>query len=380
LARDVQLQDFHERNGHLTEFAGFNLPLWFKGIIPESLAVRNSAGIFDVSHMGRATVRGKQAQKLVDTVTTNDVSSLTNGEGQYSLMCNYEGGIKDDVLVFRLKENEYLIVYNAGNRSQDYDWIGANAKVLEVEVDDVSDNVAMFAVQGPKAAGILQRLARSELGKIPRFGCEWTEVAGAKALVSRTGYTGEDGFEVYVWDSTVESPQAARAVWDKIIETGKVDGLEPCGLGARDVLRLEAGLCLYGTDMDEKTNPYEARLGFVVKLQKEFIGRGRLQEIKNTGTSKSRVGLVTTKRVIPRHGFDILQNEKKVGTVTSGTLSPTLNTGIAMGYVNTETAKEGSAVSVQIRDRREEGKIVKTPFYDTSTWGYARKATKVTTT
>lgn len=360
----------------MTEFVGFNLPLWFRGIIPESLAVRNSAGIFDVSHMGRALVRGKDSQKLLNTVTTNDVSALGDDEGQYSLMCNHEGGIKDDVLVFRLKEHEHFIVYNAGNRSKDYDWIVSNAKGLEVEVSDVSKDVAMFAVQGPKAESILQRLSNSDLAKVPRFGCQWAEIAGVRALVSRTGYTGEDGFEVYVWNSPVDNPKVAVMVWEKILDAGRMDGLEPCGLGARDLLRLEAGLCLYGTDMDERTNPYEARLGFVVRLQKDFIGRDKLQEVRRIGTARVRVGLVTLRRVIPRHGFNITYGEKEVGAITSGTLSPLLNTGIAMGYVNTQLAKEANVVSVQIRERREEAKIVKTPFYDSTKYGYARKTPK----
>ncbi len=372
MVRVVQLQDFHEKNGHLTEFAGFNLPLWFKGIIPESLAVRNAAGVFDVSHMGRTLIQGKDAQKLLETITTNDVSILGNRQGQYSLICNFEGGIRDDVLVFRLKEDEYLIVYNAENRSKDYNWIVDNSTGLKVESRDVSDDVAMFAVQGPKAIRIVQQLTSAQLDKIARFGCEWVEIAGARTLVSRTGYTGEDGLELYVWDSSIGKSQNARLVWEKIMETGRPHGLEPCGLGARDLLRLEAGLCLYGTDMDENTNPYEARLGFVVRLQKEFIGKKRLQQIKETGTQRSRVGIVTARRVIPRHDFNIIQNDRRVGVITSGTLSPILNTGIAMGYVTTEFAKEGNLVKVQIRDRQEEGKIVKTPFYDTSKYGYAR--------
>ncbi len=372
MLRVVQLQDFHEKNGHLTEFAGFNLPLWFKGIIPESLAVRNAAGIFDVSHMGRALIQGKDAQKLLETITTNEVSILGNHQGQYSLMCNFEGGIRDDVLVFRLKEDEYFIVYNAGNRSKDYDWIVGNSAGLKVESRDISDDVAMFAIQGPKAIRIVQQLSRAQLDKIARFGCEWVEIAGARTLVSRTGYTGEDGLELYVWDSPIGKSQNARLVWEKVMETGRPHGLEPCGLGARDLLRLEAGLCLYGTDMDENTNPYEARLGFVVKLQKEFIGKKKLQQIKETGTQRTRVAIVTARRVIPRHDFSIIQNDRNIGMITSGTLSPILNTGIAMGYVTTEFAKEGNVVKVQIRDRQEEGKIVKTPFYDTSKYGYAR--------
>lgn len=373
LPKDVQIQDFHEKNGHVTDFAGFNLPLWFKGIIPEALAVRNTAGIFDVSHMGRALTRGEDSQRLLDTVTTNDVSSLRIGQGQYSLLCNPDGGVKDDVLVFRLQEAEHLIVYNAANRSKDYDWITATAKGLSVEVQDISDNVAMFAVQGPKAKAVLQELSSIQLEAIPRFGCAWAEIAGARCLVSRTGYTGEDGFELFVWDSPVGNDKQAHVVWDSVLATGKPYGLVTCGLGARDLLRLEAGMCLYGTDMDEQTNPYEAKLGFVVKLQKEFIGRKKLQEIREKGTEKTRVGLITTKRVVPRHGFNILHGQAVVGSITSGTLSPIINTGIAMGYVATEIGREKTILGIDVRGRLEEAKIVKTPFYDTQRYGYSRK-------
>jgi aminomethyltransferase len=373
LLKVVQIQDFHEKNGNLTEFAGFNLPLWFKGIIPEALAVRNAAGIFDVSHMGRVVIKGKDSAKLLDNVTTNDVPALKIGQGQYSLICNPEGGIKDDITVFKLREYEHLVVYNAGNRSKDYDWIVSNSSGLDVSITDVSDNVAMFAVQGPKARKIVGSLSKNNLDTIPRFGWAWTELAHAKTLVTQTGYTGEDGFEVYVWDSSISNPSKARSVWDKLLEAGKPYGLEPCGLGARDLLRLEAGLCLYGTDMDENTNPYEAKLNFVVKLHKEFIGKQRLQAIKEKGTPRVRVGLLTVKRVIPRHGFGIVGEGKPIGTVSSGTLSPILNTGIAMGYIQRESAQEGRFVDIQVRERIEKAKIVKTPFYDTTRYGYSRK-------
>ena len=369
----MQLQALHEKNGHLTEFAGFTLPLWFKGITVESLAVRNAAGMFDVSHMGRAILTGKDSQKLLDHITTNDVASLQNQQGQYSLICNDRGGIEDDVLVFRLQSHEYLIVYNAGNRAKDYHWIISNSSGLDVKVEDVSDNVAMFAIQGPEARELVQDLSSDELLVVPRFGCLWTKLAGFKTLISRTGYTGEDGFEIFVWNSPIEGPSNAQAVWNKLLETGKEVGLEPCGLGARDLLRLEAGLCLYGTDMDENTNPYEAKLSFVVKLHKDFIGKQKLQQAREKGPSRVRIGMVTENRVIPRHGFSTFHQGKTVGTVTSGSLSPTLNNGIAMGYVTKEASEEGTILDIQVRDRMERAKVVKTPFYDTTMYGYSRK-------
>ena len=373
MSQAVQLQNYHEKNGHLVEFAGFTLSLWFKGINVESVAVRNAAGVFDVSHMGRAIIRGRESQKLLNMITTNDVASLENMQGQYSLICNDKGGIEDDVLVFRLKDEEHLVVFNAANRRKDLDWIMTNSRGLDVETEDISGRVAMFAVQGPKARGVVQSLSTNELLGIPRFGCSWAQVAGLKCLVSRTGYTGEDGFEVFVWDSPTEDPASAEAVWDRLLEAGKSVGLEPCGLGARDVLRLEAGLCLYGTDMDENTNPYEARLGFVVKLSKRFIGREKLEAVKEKGPSKVRVGVMTEQRVIPRHGFQILRGATVVGSITSGSLSPTLKTGIAMGYVETGAADEGTELDLRVRDRTEKVKVVKPPFYDRTRYGYSRK-------
>lgn len=373
MSKIVQLQTLHEKNGHLTEFAGFELPLWFTGIIPESLAVRNAAGIFDVSHMGRVLIRGRGSRELLDKLTTNDVASLAVGQGQYSLMCNPNGGIKDDVVVFHVQGEDYLIVYNAGNRLKDYNWIVENSKGSNVDLQDVSDEVAMFAVQGPKAREIVQSISSTDLSSIPRFGCNWTELSGKKTLVTRTGYTGEDGFEVYVWDSPLNNPINAHTVWGDLVKAGKPLGIQLCGLGARDLLRLEAGLCLYGNEMDENTNPYEAKLSFAVKLHKDFFGKERLLQIKEKGTPRVRVGLVMENRVIPRHGFEIAMSDRSLGTVTSGTLSPILNTGIAMGYVQKEAAKEGSLLDVQIRGRPEKAKIVKPPFYDANVYGYARK-------
>lgn len=369
----MQLQKFHDLNGHLAEFAGYNLPLWYTGIIPESLAVRNAAGMFDVSHMGRAIIRGRESCEFLDKITTNDVSSMEVAQGQYSLICNAEGGIMDDVVVFHLHPNEYLIVYNAGNRSKDYNWILENAKSYNIDVQNISDQVAMFAVQGPKARETVQTISAANLQSVPRFGSAWTELNRTKALVTRTGYTGEDGFEIYVWDSPLDNPTKAQAVWDAIMEAGKPYGLKLCGLGARDLLRLEAGLCLYGNEMDECTNPFEAKLGFAVKLQKDFVGKEKLVRFKEKGTLRVRIGLVMQNKAIPRHGHEIAVNGGSAGRVTSGTFSPLVNTGIAMGYVEKSTAIDGFIVEVQIRSRAEKAKIVKPPFYDLNRYGYARR-------
>jgi len=338
----------------------------------ESLAVRNAVGIFDVSHMGRMTVEGNDSCSFLESVTTNDVASLEVRDGHYSLICNEEGGIRDDLMIFRLADCKYLVVYNAANRSKDYDWFLKNVKGQNVELHDISDQTAMFAIQGPKSIAALQKIGCEGVGSTAKFCCMWSEIANVNVLMSRTGYTGEDGFELIVWDSPVTSPQKSVLVWKKLLEAGKQYGIEPCGLGARDLLRLEAGLCLYGTDIDESVNPYEAKLGFVVKLNKDFIGRARLAEIKQRGIEKSRIGLITVNRVIPRHGFQVVQSREKVGQVTSGSLSPILDKGIAMGYVRTKYATADS-FEIIVRDRAEEAKQTRPPFYDTTRYGYARK-------
>jgi len=375
LALAVQLQGFHEKHGHLTEFAGFNLPLWFSGIIPESLAVRNSVGIFDVSHMGRATIKGGDSERFLQYVASNDVSTLTEGQGQYSLLCKPDGGIKDDLFVFRLQKDEFLVVYNAANRASDYGWFTSNRSEFDVEIEDKSNESALFAVQGPRAVALVAEAAHDpRLADVPRFGCISSEIAHARVLLSRTGYTGEDGFEILVWNTSIEHPDNAQAVWDELLRTGKPLRLALCGLGARDLLRLEAGLCLYGTDIDEKTDPFEARLGFVVKLHKDFIGRSKLKEVKESGPRRLRVGFAMQNRVIPRHGFTITLNGEDIGVVTSGTLSPIINTGIAMGYVRQQNAKLGSLVDMRVRNRYEPAIITNTPFYDTTKYGYSRKS------
>jgi len=236
LPKTVQLHAFHQKHGHVVDFAGFELPLWFKGIIPESTAVRNSVGLFDVSHMGRAIVRGRDSLRFLDTLTTNDVTSLRNEQGQYSLLCNEQGGIMDDLLVSRLSDEEYLIIYNAGNRSKDFEWFLKQARSHDVELLDVSDNVAMFALQGPASANVLEKICNYDPPSVPRFGCKWCEVAGMKSIISRTGYTGEDGYEIFVWDSPITAPDRATHVWDQLLDAGKPEGIEPCGLGARDLL------------------------------------------------------------------------------------------------------------------------------------------------
>jgi aminomethyltransferase len=371
----TQLYEVHAKAAKMITFAGFEMPLWYKGITEEHLAVRNGVGIFDVSHMGRIIVIGRDAERFLNYVVTNDVSTLTPNSALYTVMCNENGGIVDDTVVSRMAQDKFLLVPNAANREKDYNWLVQHAKGYDVKVEDVSDKSAMLAVQGPKAEKTLQEICSTDLSKIERFKCISTELAGIKVFMSRTGYTGEDGFEVYVWNASPENPDNAVKVWTAILEAGKGFGIEPCGLGARDTLRLEAGLCLYGNDIDENTTPLEARLGFVVKFQKDaFIGKSALLKQREEGVKRKRVGLLMMEQGIPRRGFKVYNNEgENIGQVTSGTFSPLLKCGIAMAYVQTQYAEEGNIVNVEIRGKKAKAKIVAFPFYDQEKYGYKRK-------
>ena len=373
--RKTQLYNVHKQTSKLTVFAGFEMPLWYKGIIPEHLAVRNSVGIFDISHMGRVVITGADSERFLNYVITNDVSILLPNSAQYSVMCNENGGIIDDFVYYRLEKEKFMMVSNATNREKDYNWLVRNAKGFDVKIEEISDNVAMFAVQGPNAEKTLQKISPEDLGKIGRFKCGHARLADLDVFISRTGYTGEDGFEVFIWDASLTKPDNAVKLWNTILEAGKPLGIEPCGLGARDTLRLEAGMCLYGNDIDEHTTPLEAALSFVVKLQKgNFIGKDALLKQKNEGVKRKRVGIQMIEKGIPRPNFEIYNVEgEKIGYITSGTFSPLLKYGIGMAYIQISRAQEGNIVSVKTRGKKTKAKIVSFPFYDPEKYGYKRK-------
>ena len=265
------------------------MPLWYYGVIPEHLAVRNDVGIFDISHMGRVSIKGRDSERFLDYIITNDVSTTSPNEASYSVMCNPAGGILDDFVFYRLEKESFLVVYNANNRPKDFNWLTKNTKNFDVEIEDISDHTAMFAVQGPKAELVLQKIASTDLGRIGRFCCDNSFLADVKVFISRTGYTGEDGFEIFIWNASLERPDEAVKLWNKILESGRAFGITPCGLAARDTLRLEAGMCLYGNDIDETTTPLEARLRFVVKFKKErFIGKEALLQQRSQGKDRNR--------------------------------------------------------------------------------------------
>ena len=372
--KKTHIYAYHAEHGNIVDFGGYALPVWFDGIIPEHHAVRNGVGIFDTSHMGRTFAKGPEVVGFLNWVVTNDVSRLGPMEGLYTVMLRPDAGIVDDLITYKMSDEEFFIVYNAANREKDFAWLKENSEGFDVELRDVSDEIAMIAVQGPLAEETLQRITGEDLSRVGRFNLARLTVSGHRCMAARTGYTGEDGFEVFVLDCPLESPERALEVWSGLLEAGAV----PVGLGARDSLRLEAGLNLYGNDITEETNPLEARLRWVVKFKKEggFIGKEALQEAREAGVERSQVGIRVVGRGIPRHGYEILDEagEEVIGEVTSGGMSPTLGYGIAMGYVPRGLRKLGTPVKIRIRRRLVDGKIVKShPFYDDSVYGWRRE-------
>ncbi len=364
MGKKTQVYEYHKEHGNLVDYAGFELPVWFEGIIPECKAVRTDAGIFDVSHMGRVIVEGPEAESFLNRLTTNNVSALAIHQGQYSLLCNPNGGIIDDLTVFKLAPARFLVVYNAGNRNKDWNWLRHHAESFEAEVEDVSDNVAMFAVQGSRAGDLLRELSGLSLNHVEKYGTAEIMVGNIPCLVTRSGYTGEDGFEIYVWNTSASDPKRAMGVWQSFLAEGLDVGLRPTGLGARDVLRLEAGMCLYGNDIDEDTSPVEAKLGWVLRVEKDsFLGKDAIVALKQAGPLRVRVGFRMGEKGIPRQGLEIKSDGEPVGRVTSGTLSPTLRVGIGMGYVKPQYSGVGERLSIKIRDRDVAAEVVKLPFY-----------------
>ncbi len=372
--KKTQIYAYHAEHGKIVDFGGYALPVWFEGIIPEHHAVRNGVGVFDTSHMGRTFAKGSEVVKFLNWVVTNDVSRLGPMEGLYTVMLKPDAGIVDDLITYKVNEEKFFIVYNAANREKDFAWLKENSGGFDVELRDMSDEIAMIAVQGPKAEETLQRITEEDLSEVGRFNLARLTVSGYECMAARTGYTGEDGFEVFVLDCSLERPEKALKVWSGLLEAGAV----PVGLGARDSLRMEAGLNLYGNDITEETNPLEARLRWVVKFKKEggFIGKEALQEAREAGVERSQVGIQVVGRGIPRQHYEILDEagERVIGEVTSGGMAPTLGYGIAIGYVPRELRKIGTPVKIRIRKRLVDGKIVKShPFYDDSVYGWKRE-------
>jgi aminomethyltransferase len=374
LARKSHLYSFHKQNGKLTEFSGFEMPLWYRGIIEEHNAVRNAAGLFDVSHMGRFSIKGDESSSFLNFVLPSDVKKVKENRAFYSTICNEDGGIVDDTVTNKLSQTEYLMVVNAGNRAKDWNWLLKYAQRFSVQMSDLSDEIALVALQGPLALTLLQKFSDIDLSAVKRFGLAYCGLDGIKCLISRTGYTGEDGFEIAVLDSPVDDPIKALKIWNNILEGGKDKGVLPCGLGARDSLRLEAGMCLYGNDIDDTTTPVEADLGFIISSEKgeKYLGERIIMSQLRSGTRRKRIAFSMQSAGIPRHGFEIKLAGSKIGVVTSGTFSAILKKGIGMGYVPPELSEKGRTISIQIRTAEQPAAIVGTPFYDQRKYGYKR--------
>jgi aminomethyltransferase len=358
LKRTPLFEEHQKLGGKIVPFAGFEMPVQYPaGIIAEHTAVRRAAGLFDVSHMGELEIRGGDALGFVQHVTTNDASTLDVGQAQYSAFCNHDGTMLDDCIVYRF-DDHYMIVVNASNVDKDRDWISGFAAQFGTQVIDRSDDTGLIALQGPLAQQILARLTDADLESIRYYHFAEGDVAGVPCVISRTGYTGEDGFELYLpADRTAE-------VWRKLLAAGAGDGIMPAGLGARDSLRLEMGYALYGNDVDERRTPLEAGLGWITKLGKgDFIGRDALVRSKDAGIREKLVGFICQVRGFPRHGYAVRIDGEPSGEVTSGIVSPMLQQGIGMAYVPADSSKPGTRIEIMVRDKPIPAEIARPPFY-----------------
>ena len=357
--KNTALTSTHEALGaKMVPFAGYNMPVQYEGVNIEHETVRNSVGVFDVSHMGEFLIEGEHALELIQKVTSNDASKLTIGKAQYSCLPNDTGGIVDDLIVYRVKENTYLLVVNASNIEKDWNWISSKNDV-GAQMRDLSDDYSLLAIQGPKAVEAMQSLTSHDLSAINFYNFIVGDFAGIEhVIISATGYTGSGGFEIYCKNSEV------KQVWDKVFEAGAKYGIKPIGLAARDTLRLEMGYCLYGNDIDDTTSPIEAGLGWITKFTKKFTNSEALEAEKQQGPKRKLIAFELNERGIPRHGYDIVDGDgKTIGVVTSGTMSPSLNKGIGLGYVPTSLSDLGNTIYIQIRKNSIPATVVKLPFY-----------------
>ena len=357
--KNTALSHIHESLGaKMLPFAGYNMPITYEGVNAEHETVRTSVGVFDVSHMGEFLLSGPNALALIQKVTSNDASTLIIGKAQYSCLPNNEGGIVDDLLVYKLKEEQYLLVVNASNVDKDWDWIVAQND-LGVEMKNLSDDYSLLAIQGPKAVEAMQSLTSVDLSAIPYYNFVVGDFAGIEyVIISATGYTGSGGFEIYCKNTEVEQ------IWNKAFEAGASFGIKPIGLAARDTLRLEMGFCLYGNDINDTTSPLEAGLGWITKFTKEFTNSENLKKQKEVGVTKKLVAFEMQERAVPRHDYEIVNASGNIiGIVTSGTMSPSMNKGIGMGYVTVENSALESDIFIRIRKNDVPAKVVKLPFY-----------------
>ena len=356
--KNTALTAIHESLGaKMVPFAGYNMPVQYEGVNAEHETVRTGVGVFDVSHMGEFFLKGENALALIQKVTSNDASKLVDGKAQYSCLPNNDGGIVDDLIVYKIADNHYMLVVNASNIEKDWNWISSHND-LGVDMQNLSDGYSLLAIQGPKAAEAMQSLTSIDLANMGYYTFQIGEFAGKQdVIVSATGYTGSGGFEIYFKN------EDAVTIWAKVFEAGAPFGIKPIGLAARDTLRLEMGFCLYGNDINDTTSPLEAGLGWITKFDKEFTNSENLKKQKEAGVSKKLVGFEIVDRGIPRHDYEIADaNGNVVGIVTSGTQSPSLGIAIGMGYVPTELATPDSEIYIRIRNKDIKAKVVKMPF------------------
>lgn len=357
--KDIALSHKHIALGaKMVPFAGFNMPVQYEGVNAEHETVRNGVGVFDVSHMGEFLLTGENALALIQKISSNDASVMEIGRAQYSCMPNGKGGIVDDLIIYRIKEDQYLLVVNASNIDKDWAWISSHND-MGVDMRNLSDDYSLLAIQGPKAIEAMQSLTSVDLSSISYYHFVVADFAGIEhVIISATGYTGSGGFEIYCKNNEVEQ------VWDRVFEAGASFGIKPIGLAARDTLRLEMGFCLYGNDIDDTTSPIEAGLGWITKFTKEFVDSDKLKQQKEYGVSRKLVAFEMIDRGIPRHDYPILDaNGATIGKVTSGTMSPSMKVGIGLGYVDIAHTAMDSELYIEIREKGVKAKVVKLPFY-----------------
>lgn len=357
--KNTALTHIHEQLGaKMVPFAGYNMPVSYEGVNAEHETVRKGVGVFDVSHMGEFLITGPKALDLIQKVCSNDASKLVDGQAQYNCLPNETGGIVDDLIVYKLKDEEYLLVVNASNIDKDWAWISKHNS-MGATMRNISEDYSLLAIQGPKAIEAMQSLTSEDLSAIKFYHFKVADFAGIEhVIISATGYTGSGGFEVYCKNSEVEQ------VWNKVMEAGKKFGIKPIGLAARDTLRLEMGFCLYGNDISDTTSPLEAGLGWITKFTKDFVNSDNLKKQKEEGLKRKLIGFELTERGIPRHDYEIADKDGSIiGIVTSGTMAPSLNKAIGLGYVTVENSAPGTEIFIQIRNKPVAATIVKTPFY-----------------